>query len=267
MSQKFEEHVADIESRVDSTAKSAMTHLFCDRREAGRKLAASLLAQFDFSSEPVVLALPRGGVPVAFEVASAFNAPLDVCLTQQLEVPGHGGLCMGAVASGHVLVLQRAVIERFQIPEKLITRAVRREVKELDQRERAYRGERAATSLVDRTVILVDDGLAGVTAPVAAIKAIRARRAARLIFAMPVASRDSCTHLLGLVDDLVCLATPTPFQTVATWYREFPHVSDLDVRRMHGEAANERSTPHSLTSYPLSVVYRTAQQSTDRRAS
>ncbi|HET7544709.1 MAG TPA: hypothetical protein VFK05_32795 [Polyangiaceae bacterium] len=224
-----------------------MTHLFSDRRDAGRTLAATLLVKHVFPSEPVVLALPRGGVPVAFEVAEAFKAPLDVCMTQSLEVPGHSGLSMGAVASGQVLVLQQAVIERFQIPEKVITRAVRREARELGRRERAYRGECAPIPLADRTVILVDDGLVSVAAAVAAITAIRARRATRLVLAMPVASRDCCARLLALVDELVCLATPTPFQTVATWYREFPQVSDLDVRLLHGEArhrAQHWSFPH-----------------------
>ncbi len=154
---------------------------------------------------------------------------------------------MGAVASGQVLVLQQAVIERFKIPAKAISRAIKKEARELGRRERAYRAEHAATPLHGRTVILVDDGLVGVTAAVAAITAIRARRVARLILAMPVASRDSCAHLFGLVDELVCLATPTRFQTVASWYREFPPVSDLDVRRLYGEAgerAQHWSFPH-----------------------
>jgi putative phosphoribosyl transferase len=210
-------------------------------------LAATLLVRLELESEPVVLALPRGGVPVAFEVANAFKAPLDICLTQSLEVPGGSGLSMGALASGPVLVLQQAVIERFQIPEKVIARTVRREAHALGQRERAYRGERPAISLVDRTVILVDDGLVGVSSAVAAISAVRARRARRLILAMPVASRDACAYLCGLVDELVCLASPTPFQTVATWYQEFPQISDLDVRRLHGEAeqrAQHWSFPH-----------------------
>jgi len=213
-----------------------MAYIFSDRREAGQTLAATLLSQLGARSEPIVLALPRGGVPVALEVARAFKAPLDVLTTQRLEVPGHDGLSMGAVASGPVLVLQPSVIKRFEVSEETITRVVRKQSRQLERRERAYRSDAQATPLHDQTVLLIDDGSSELTAPVAAITAIRARRAKRLILALPVASRPSCAHLLRLVDDLVCLAMPTPFDGVASCYRDFSPVSDLDVRRMHSEA-------------------------------
>ena len=224
-----------------------MTPLFRDRSDAGRALAATLLTASSVDVEPVVLALPRGGVPVAFEVAGRFRAPLDVCIVQRLEVPGSAGVVMGAIASERVLVLLSGVIDELQVPEKDVTRVVRKQARELSRRERAYRGERAAVSLTGRTVILVDDGLASLATPITAIAAIRARLPQRIIFATPVARTDSYRSLLGLVDDLVCLEMPVPFHSVAEWYGDFSTVSDLDVRRLHGNAverARHWSFPH-----------------------
>src|SRR4051812_1940714 len=143
-----------------------MSPLFHDRRDAGRALAATLLTESNITAEPVVLALPRGGVPVAFEVAGRFRAPLDVCIVQRLEVPGSAGVVMGALASERVLVLLGSVIDELGVAEKDIARVVRRQARELSRRERAYRGEQAAVSLAGRTVILVDDGLASLAAPI-----------------------------------------------------------------------------------------------------
>ncbi|HYP77682.1 MAG TPA: phosphoribosyltransferase family protein [Polyangiaceae bacterium] len=224
-----------------------MPALFQDRGDAGRALAATLLTQSTITDEPVVLALPRGGVPVAFEVAARFRAPLDVCIVEQLEVPGSSGAVMGAVASERVLVLSRSVIDEFQVPEKQIVRVVKRQMLALDRRERAYRGERAPISVAGRTVILVDDGLASVAGPLTAIAAIRARSPARVVVAMPVASSHSYCTLRGLVDDLVCLEMPSPFERVQSCYGEYPEVSDLDVRRLHARAAERArhwSFPH-----------------------
>jgi putative phosphoribosyl transferase len=222
-----------------------MPPLFQDRRDAGRALAATLLAEANIVDDPVVLALPRGGVPVAFEVAALLRAPLDVCIVRRLEVPGQSGIVMGAVASERVLILLRSVIDEFQIPEKQISRTARKQTLALVRRERAYRGEREAVSLAGRTVILVDDGLASIALPVTAIAAIRVRSPGRLVVATPVASAESYRDLRGMVDDLVCLEMPTPFHAVQTWYREFPEVSDLDVRKLHARAA-ERTEHRSF---------------------
>jgi putative phosphoribosyl transferase len=211
--------------------------MFQDRYDAGRALASALLTNTNISTEPVVLALPRGGVPVAFEVAARFRAPLDVCIVQRLEVPC-SGVAMGAVASERVLVLQRSVIEEFRVPEEDVLRVVKKQLLTLNRREKAYRGERTPTPITGRTVILVDDGLASVAAPMTAIAAIRARMPERLVVATPVACAESYQSLLGLVDDLVCLEVPTPFHGVHHWYRHFPVVSDLDVRRLHAEACH-----------------------------
>jgi len=220
---------------------------FQDRRDAGLALASTLLTQTSISTEPVVLALPRGGVPVAFEVAAKFRAPLDVCIVQRLEVPGSAGVPMGAVASERVLVLLRSVIEEFRVPEETILRAVRKQLLTLNRREKAYRAERTPVSISGRTVILVDDGLASVATAMTAIATIRARMPERLVVAAPVACAESYQALLGLVDDLVCLEVPTPFHAVHHWYRHFPVVSDLDVRRLHAEACRRSqcwSFPH-----------------------
>jgi putative phosphoribosyl transferase len=224
-----------------------MQPLFQDRRDAGRALASALLAESSIVNEPVVLGLPRGGVPVAFEVAEQFRAPLDVCIVERLEVPGSSGVMMGAVASERVLVLLRSVIDKFQVPEKEIARVARKQTLAVARRERAYRGERQAVSLTGRTVIIVDDGVASVTVPLTAIAAVRARSPERIVIATPVACAESRRDLGGLVDDLVCLEVPTPFHNVQTWYRDFPDVSDLDVRRLHAEAvqrAQHWSFPH-----------------------
>ncbi|HKO51574.1 MAG TPA: phosphoribosyltransferase family protein [Polyangiaceae bacterium] len=224
-----------------------MSPLFRNRRDAGRALASNLLTNSNVTTEPVVLALPRGGVPVAFEVAGRFRAPLDVCIVQRLEVPGSAGVVMGAIASERVLVLLSSVIDELGVPEKDVTRIVRKQARELSRRERAYRGEQAAVSLAGRTVILVDDGLASLATPITAIAAIRARRPERIVFATPVAHAESYRGLLGLVDGLVCLEMPIPFHSVGEWYSDFSSVSDLDVRRLHGDAverARHWSFPH-----------------------
>ena len=215
-----------------------MHTLFRDRREAGRVLGASLLTRTTITTQPVVLALPRGGVPVAFEVAEQFRAPFDVCLVQSLEVPGNAGVIMGAVGSDDVLVLLRSVIDEFQVAEKDVSRAVKRQLLALKRRERAYREDRSPTSITGRTVILVDDGLASVAAPITAIAAVRARMPGRLLLAAPVARAESYECLLGLVDELVCLEVPTRFHAVHACYQHFPEVSDLDVRRLHAEASH-----------------------------
>jgi len=218
-----------------------MNPLFRDRRDAGRVLAAKLAVAAVVTSEPVVLAVPRGGMPVAFEVAATFRAPLDVCVVRTLEVPGVEGVVMGALASERVLVLRSAVIEAFAVSEKDVTTAVRKQARELTRRERAYRGERPPLPIVGRTVLLVDDGLADGSMLRMAIAAVRARLPERLIVAVPVAVGQSHQALLGLADDVICLATPSCAASVPQFYRDFSEVSDLDVRRLHAEAQRRES--------------------------
>jgi predicted phosphoribosyltransferase len=213
-----------------------MNPFFRDRHDAGRALAAKLAVAAVVTSEPVVLAVPRGGMPVAFEVAAAFRAPLDVCVVRPLEVPGLDGVVIGALASERVLVLRSAVIEAFAVSEKDVTSAVRKQARELTRRERAYRGERPPLPIVGRTVLLVDDGLADGSTLTMAIAALRARLPERLIVAVPVAVGHSYQALLGLADDVICLATPRHAVSVPAFYRDFTEVSDLDVRRLHAEA-------------------------------
>lgn len=219
-----------------------MKPLFRDRQEAGRALASSLRARTTVLTEPVVLALPRGGVPVAFEVARSLRAPLDVCVVRRLEVPGSDGIVMGALASDGVLVLDQKTIDAFEVSSYDLTRVVRKQARELTRREKAYRGEFAAIPVAGRTAILIDDGIAATSALTTAISAIRARRPERLIVASPVAAESSYWQLLGLVDDAICLEIPTPLHAVSSWYAEFSEVSDLDVRQLHAQAR----------SYPLS---------------
>src|SRR3981189_2671847 len=180
---------------------------FRDRREAGRQLSQHLAA---YANRPdvLVLALPRGGVPVAFEVARALHAPLDVFLVRKLGLPGREELAMGAIASGGVRVLNEDVVRALRIPENVIDAVAATEQQELERRERLYRGDRPPPYVRGRTVILVDDGLATGAAMLAAIKALRKMQPARIVVAVPVASRDTCEALGSEADDVVCAVTP-----------------------------------------------------------
>jgi putative phosphoribosyl transferase len=204
---------------------------FRDRQEAGRLLAEAL---HEYAGSPgvLVLALPRGGVPVAHEVARALGAPLDVMLVRKLGVPGHEELAMGAIATGGVRILSDDVVEALGIPERVIATVAAAESQELERRERAYREGRPDPDVRDRTVILVDDGLAtGATMRAAAV-ALRALNAGRLVVAVPVAPPESCAALHSVVDEVVCLATPDPFVAVGAWYEDFSETSDDEVREM-----------------------------------
>ncbi len=215
-----------------------MKPLFQDRRDAGRVLASKLLSETTVSENAIVLALPRGGVPVAYEVASGLRAQLDICVVRRLEVPGQNGVVMGALASDRVLVILQPVIDEFSVSEQELTQVVRKQARELVRREKAYRGESEGLSLRGRTVILVDDGLAACGRLTTAIAAIRVRMPQRLIVALPVATAQSYAELLRMADEVVCLELPQPFHTVGTWYADFSEVSDLDVRRLHAAAVS-----------------------------
>jgi predicted phosphoribosyltransferase len=201
---------------------------FRDRREAGRLLAAQLAA---YANRPdvLVLALPRGGVPVAYEVARALGAPLDVFLVRKLGVPGHEELAMGAVATGGVRVLNEEIVRALGIPDDVIEAVAAKEQRELARRERLYRGDRPPLDVRGRTVILVDDGLATGATMHAAIKALRQAQAARIVVAVPTASPEACDELRAVVDDVICAITPEPFYAVGLSYGDFSQTSDEEV--------------------------------------
>ncbi|HET8730757.1 MAG TPA: phosphoribosyltransferase [Moraxellaceae bacterium] len=202
---------------------------FTDRRDAGRQLAAVLLP-YAGRRDVVVLGLPRGGVPVAYEVARALKAPLDIFVVRKLGVPGHEEYAMGAIASGGVRVLHDEVVRALRIPAEAIADATVREQRELERREAAYRDGRPAPELAGQTVLLVDDGLATGASMEAAIEAVREQAPARIVVAVPVAPADTCRRLRQTCDDLVCVESPEPFDAVGLWYRNFPQTTDDEVR-------------------------------------
>src|SRR3979411_888922 len=202
---------------------------FRDRREAGRQLAQHL-REYAGRPDVLVLALPRGGVPVAFEVARALHAPLDVFLVRKLGLPGHEELAMGAIASGGARVLNQDVVQPLNIPEELIQVVAAKEQRELERREREYREGRPPIDVRGRTVILVDDGLATGSSMRVAAFALRQKQPAQIIVAVPVAARDSCEELESVADKVVCAVTPEPFWGVGQWYEDFSQTSDAEVR-------------------------------------
>jgi putative phosphoribosyl transferase len=213
---------------------------FKDRRDAGRRLAAAL-QEYAGRSDVIVLALPRGGVPVAFEVAQALSVPLDVFLVRKLGVPGHGELAMGAIAAGGIEVLSEDLIRDLCISRALVQQVVVRERLELERRDRAYRGARQAPALRDRTVLLVDDGLATGSTMQAATLALRQQGPARIIIAVPVGASETCLRLGGVADGVVCLRTPDPFTAVGLWYEDFGQTSDEEVAHLLSDSAPIRT--------------------------
>ena len=203
--------------------------LFRDRREAGRLLASKLSA---YANRPdvLVLALPRGGVPVAYEVARALGAPLDVFVVRKLGVPGHEELAMGAVATGGVRVLNHQLVSQLGIPDHLIDAVAAHEQRELVRRERLYRGGRPPPDVRNRTVILVDDGLATGSSMQAAIEALRQLQPAQIVVAVPTAPPETCEEIRAKADDVVCAVTPEPFHAGGLWYQDFAQTTDEEVR-------------------------------------
>jgi predicted phosphoribosyltransferase len=209
---------------------------FPDRYEAGRRLAGRLAAYAD-RPDVLVLALPRGGVPVGYEVARALGAPLDVFVVRKLGVPGHEELAMGATASGGVCVLNADMVRALGIPSRAIEVVAARELQELRRRERAYRGDRPAPAVGGRTVILVDDGLATGSTMRAAVEAVRRLGPARVVVAAPVASPATCEEFRGVADECVCALTPEPFDAVGAWYDDFSQTTDEEVRELLARTA------------------------------
>ena len=204
---------------------------FEDRREAGRALAVRL-RPYAGRDDVVVLALPRGGVPVAFPVAEALDAPLDLFLVRKLGTPGHRELAMGAIASGGIRVLNDEVVKWYGIPPEAIDAVAREEERELGRREIAYREGRDGVPLEGRVVILIDDGLATGSTMMAAVKAVRQRGPGRVIVAVPVGARETCGALAAVADEVVCLRMPEPFSAVGQWYLDFDQTSDDEVRKL-----------------------------------
>jgi putative phosphoribosyl transferase len=213
---------------------------YADRREAGRVLAQRLLAERD-APGLIVLALPRGGVEVGFEVAHALRAPLDVFVVRKLGHPDHEEYAVGAIASGGVRVMN----PEASVPERAMAPIVAREQAELVRRERLYRGDQAPLSLRGRTVIVVDDGLATGSTMRAAVAAIRRQHPAKLIAAVPVGAAPTCELLRAEVDELVCPAMPHPFHAVGLWFRAFPQANDEQVREWLEEARREYAAEHA----------------------
>ena len=215
--------------------------LFRDRFDAGRILGQRI-GQVLRDPSTLVLALPRGGVPVAFEVAQALHADLDVFLVRKLGVPGHEELAMGAIASGGVRVLNHALIRRLQLPPNLVETATAREQRELDRREAFYREGRPRLPVGHRTAILVDDGLATGATMLAAARALRLKKPERIIVTVPVASVEACNDIRAHVDEIICAETPDPFYAVGVWYEDFSQTSDSEVRELLENARRFVST-------------------------
>jgi putative phosphoribosyl transferase len=212
---------------------------FQNRADAGRKLAEKLMACAD-RPDVLVLALPRGGVPVAYEVALVLHAPLDVFLVRKLGVPGQPELAMGAIATGGVRVLNEDVILALGIPEEVIEKVSAEEQQELARRERLYRGDNPPPDLRGRTIILIDDGLATGSTMRAAVAAARKQQPARVVVAVPVAAPTTCEELQAELDEMVCVFTPEPFHAVGLWYETFSQTTDEEIQELLARAAEEQ---------------------------
>ena len=208
-----------------------MDQVFRDRQDAGIQLAARLLR---YAGDPtvVVLGLPRGGVPVAYQVARRLDAPLDIFVVRKLGVPGHRELAMGAIATGGVRVLNPEVVTALGISEPMIAAVATQEQKELERQEHAYRGNVPFPGLAGRIVIVVDDGLATGSTMRAAVRALRQMQPARIVVAAPVAAAETCRSLATEADEVVCVSTPEQFHAVSMWYQEFSQTTDEEVRTL-----------------------------------
>jgi predicted phosphoribosyltransferase len=212
-----------------ATPSSSKVTRFADRRAAGKALAAQL-SHLSGRIDVVVLALPRGGVPVGAEVARALGAPLDVFVVRKLGFPGYPEFAMGAIASGGVRILNEALLADYRVPRSAIDAVLRAERTELARRERLYRQAASAVSVAGRTVVIVDDGLATGATMLAAVEAVRRLQPASVVVAVPVGAGDACQALRRVADAVVCVRTPEPFGAVGLWYEEFGETTDDEVR-------------------------------------
>jgi putative phosphoribosyl transferase len=213
---------------------------FADRVEAGRALGEQL-GSYVGRDDVIVLALPRGGVPVGFEVASALSAPLDVLNVRKLGLPGQEELAMGALATGGIRIVNEDLVDQLGISDEVVDRVAAREAGELERREKLYRGDVPPADVARRVVVLVDDGLATGSTMQAAVRSVRARAPARIVVAVPTAPAATCASLAHVADEVICLVQPQPFYAVGLSYRDFSEVSDDDVRRLLTEAAQRPS--------------------------
>jgi predicted phosphoribosyltransferase len=217
--------------------------LFADRTEAGRFLA-SKLKRYAGRPDVLVLGLPRGGVPVAFEIARALRAPLDVFLVRKLGLPGQEEFAVGAIASGGVRVVNEDVVRALGISEDIIEGVAAAQKRQMAERERLYRGDRPPPDVRGRTVILVDDGLATGSTMRAAVLALRRQGAARIVVAVPVGAPETCAEFKHEADDVICARTPEPFYAVGLWYGDFSQTSDEEVRDLLEQSSMDYAPVH-----------------------
>ena len=210
--------------------------LFNDRADAGKSWRKKL-SEYANRSDVIILALPRGGVPVAFEVAKELNVKMDVFIVRKLGVPGNEELAMGAIASDNIRVLNEDVIRSFQIPQSVIDEVAVNELRELERRERLYRGNRPKPDISGSTVILIDDGLATGATMRAAAAAVKTKNPAKIVIAVPTAASDTCSAFENEVDKTICVATPEPFYGVGAWYEDFSQTTDKEVCELLNKAA------------------------------
>ena len=218
--------------------------IYRDRSAAGKYLAAQL-ERYANRPDVMVLALPRGGVPVAYEVAHALDAPLDVFLVRKLGLPGQEELAMGAIATGGVCVLNEDVVNELRIPQEVIDAVAEQELSELDRRTHLYRGDRTPADVHGKTVILVDDGLATGSTMRAAVTALRERKPDRIVVAVPVAAPQTCNEYKMGADEIVCAITPEPFDAVGLWYKDFSQTTDEEVSELLAQAGQKHSAASS----------------------
>ena len=219
-----------------------MAERFHNRHDAGRQLAARL-ASYAGRDDVLVLGLPRGGVPIAFEIAIALDVALDVFIVRKLGLPGHEEFGIGAIASGDVRVVDEAVLRTYDVAPETLERITARERLELERREQLYRDDRPFPAIEDRIVILVDDGLATGSTLRAAIAALRRRRQSKIVVAVPVGARETCAAMARLVEEVVCLETPDPFYAVGLWYDDFEQTEDAEVHELLERAAMRWARP------------------------
>jgi putative phosphoribosyl transferase len=219
-----------------------MAERFLNRTQAGRRLAGEL-TRYAGRSDVLVLGLPRGGVPVAYEIATALDVPLDVFIVRKLGLPGHEEFGIGAIASGGVRVVDESVLRAYGVDAESLDRITQRELRELERRERLYRDDRPFPTIQDRVVILVDDGLATGSTMRAAVAALRAEGPREIIVAVPVGAPETCSEMAKLADEVVCLETPDPFYAVGLWYEDFEQTEDEEVHELLERAAARAVPP------------------------